>query len=143
MRVEIEHVIDETSKELYTFKSSVTHWKYTGIAYSFRDDKNDIWGDQWSDCFYAQAKEEADAVAIELTGEEFEYMSGNDYENNRHRFLEIHNKYNPVLLKTKHGKRRYSAESFGGQSPKPVPKLSPEALRDRILEVVSEMQVRL
>ena len=74
-------------------------FSYEGFQISRRNDKDDIWGHQWSDHFHTQKyKEQAEYE------EANDYYPDNwDYDPLEEGYLEIAKKYNPIRNKTKAG----------------------------------------
>lgn len=126
--IEIKHELSETYREIYVFDVLPTFVIYRGIYYSHRNDRFDIWGDEWADVY---GKDEGDAKQKCIS----KYQQCFFDEIPRSCQLEweaIGNKYNPVLNKTKDGKSYYSGQ-MGGLT-LPTPKLSVEELRQKIKE---------
>ncbi|MHA2047742.1 MAG: hypothetical protein ACW99G_23410 [Candidatus Thorarchaeota archaeon] len=142
MDIKIEHIIDETSKEIYKFRECGDSWDYVGIFYSHRDDADDVWGDEWSEHYADKRSEELNAVAESLGLESTSEMCGWDWDTHGHHFEEVKRKYNPVCQKTKHGKTRYSG-SHGGRRDHPTPKISVDEIKAEILKQISKMEIRL
>lgn len=136
--IEIEYIIDDTSKEIYLFKVNSGKNKfsieYAGIFYVYRDDEYDIWGDKWSDHHNKNKLAELNDISINRTGENYNDISPFTYQMYEQEFKEVENRYNPCILKTKHGKRRFSGHYFGGHSEKPIPKISTQEIKKRILK---------
>tara|TARA_R110000751_G_scaffold74613_1_gene150655 strand:+ start:4109 stop:4537 length:429 start_codon:yes stop_codon:yes gene_type:complete len=142
MRVEVEHIIDETAKEIYDFEVGKIV-RYVGIAFVFRDDENDVWGNEWRKHYVLDCSNELNETCFELTGEAYDEIGDYQWQRYNWVFTKIINEYNPCLLKTKHGKTRYSAQHFGGLGNKPPPKISNEIIKKHILEQMSKIEVEL
>ena len=140
--MKIEHVIDDTSKEIYEFKFTNISWEYVGIMYSNRNDANDIWGDEWSEHFADKRRDEINAIASELGLCSLEEMTEWDWEANGYHFSEVENHYNPCCQKTIHGETRCHG-SYGGRHGHPTPKISIDEIKAEILKQVSEMKIEL
>ena len=146
MNIEVEHIIDDTAKEIYLFKAPAYPpfiFEYAGISFVFRDGRGDVWGDEWSNHHSKDKNAELNKRCLELTGEDYGEISPWDHERFSSEFSKIEQKYNPCALTTKHGKRRYSGAYFGSNSEKPTPKMSIEEIKIAILEQLSRMQVKL
>lgn len=134
MKIEIEYIISETEKETYHFEDCGNSFRYVGIGFSRRNDKNDIWGDKWNEHFDK-------AKGKEL--KEFE-----DYEDDYYAFSpmieekikEIKDKYNPCMHKTDTGKSYYMGQ-YGGKLP--APKIDKTMIKAKILEKISKFKVEL
>ena len=109
-------------------------FKYEGFQISRRNDKNDIWGHQWSDHFHAQKyKEQA------------EYEEANDYypdnwDNNplEEGYLEIAKKYNPIRNKTKAGEPYLEGMFSKMRRNLPKPEFTEEELLDKLKKAVAD-----
>tara|TARA_R110000751_G_scaffold306332_1_gene424439 strand:+ start:42 stop:470 length:429 start_codon:yes stop_codon:yes gene_type:complete len=142
MNIDIVHIIDERSKEIYSFKYGSNSWIYSGITYSFRDDRKDVWGDDWSEYYQNDLDKELNRWALKTFQEEFNDLSMFQLDYSLPAINDIKKRYNPVILKTKHGHRRLSGQSFG-HSPKPQPKITNAAILQEIVRLVSNMEICL
>lgn len=142
MRVEIQHIVDERTKEIYHFEKHGSVWKYVGIYFSRRNDENDIWGDEWTKRFHDQKMEELNFWAQSKGYEDYYSIGWTDLDawTDKWEIDEIRNKYNPVCQSTKHGEPYYSGQ-YGGELPKP--KISVDQIKIEILKQVSKIKVEL
>jgi hypothetical protein len=166
MNVEVEHIIDDTSKEIYIFKSSGNNcWEYKGIKFSNRSNKREKWGEDWGKVqlkrdlnrlgrkFLRKHEEEsipdilkkynsiAEAVQDEYVGR-CESLFALDNEIER-----LRRKWNPVCNKTRQGETRLHGLFFG----RPIstksflrPKLSEKILIDKIKkEITKNVEIKM
>jgi hypothetical protein len=114
MKIQIEYIKSTTEKIIYRFTiDNNFNFNYTGILYSYRNDENDIWGDQWEDYYGITCV--AEQLAFE---DKHDYYPGSwDYNPLDAEYTAIAEKYNPVLHKTKFGKP-YLSGAYGGKLPK-------------------------
>jgi hypothetical protein len=75
MNIDIVHIIDERSKEIYRFKYGSNSWIYSGITYSFRNDRKDVWGEDWSEYYKNDLDKELNRWALKTFQEEFNDLS--------------------------------------------------------------------
>lgn len=146
--ISIHHIIDETSKEIYEFeKTSSNTWEYVGIYFSHRNDKNDVWGDQW-DKFYESHRifnydEIAKSLGYNDHTEIFDECDYHSYECDKLR--EIDTKYNPTCQKTKNFKTYYYGIYWGYGSKERLnypPKITEEQVKQEILKQTSKIKVK-
>ena len=69
MTIKLINQISETKRELFTFQVSNHSISYEGYALSYRDDENDVWGDEYQEKF----KEERDALNDKIRASYDEY----------------------------------------------------------------------
>ena len=146
-KIKIEHTIDDTSKEIYEFEYRGGEWLYTGIMYSHRNDKNDVWGDDWNTAYEFIRQEDLDRISRELVFDDFGDLLG-DYRYSD--FLpdeinEIDKKYNPCCQKTAQGKTYYSGIywGYGSTSKKHLPKLKEEDIIRDIKRQTAKVKIKL
>ena len=134
MKVDIIHEISPINREIYHFNVSKEYIDYEGISISYRNDENDIWGDEWSKHYKEKEKTEKDEVWKQ--NPEYDGCWWDEIPCSVTMQLEkIHNKYNPVLHKTIFGKTYYGG-SFGANNP--PPKITETEIRKRIKEEVDK-----
>jgi hypothetical protein len=114
MHIKLINPISETCREIFSFEIYGNTIRHEGYAISFRDDVNDIWGDEFHDKFSGERKELDDKIRMSYDAEEDE---GCSYEEVRNEYVHERQKYNPYIMKTKSGKPRYSAV-YGRSIPK-------------------------
>jgi hypothetical protein len=141
--IQIEHIIDDTSKEIYQFENTGGVWVYTGIYYAHRNDSEDIWGDEWADNYEKEKAQKLNEVAKKLGFDDYADLL--DYGNDQMECDEIYTKYNPVCQKTTNGKVYYCGMSWGMGSYKdrPSPKLTEKEIIQAITNQVSKVKIKL
>lgn len=106
MKLTLIHTKSETCRELFEFEISYNNISYDSYWISYRNDENDIWGDEW---------QEAHQSEIDLLEADIEriYEDTNDSDSQEIRDLrsEIIKNYWPTYCKTIRGETR-----LGGQS---------------------------
>jgi hypothetical protein len=114
MKIQIEYIKSTTEKIIYSFNiDNDFNFNYTGILYSYRNDENDIWGDQWE--YHYGLTCVAEQLAFE---DKHDYYPDGWYWNPLDvEYDAIAEKYNPILHKTKFGKP-YLSGAYGGKLPK-------------------------
>lgn len=145
MKVEIEHIIDETSKEIYQFENYGNWWHYTGITYSHRNGEWDTWGDEWDEKFKKQRDLEYDEVAqnhgySNYGDSNYDYFVECD-------IYEVRTKYNPVCQKTTDG-RPYLSGCYWGlfsepDGDRPAPKMTNDQIKEAIAKQISKIKIKL
>ncbi len=144
-RVSVKHIIDETSKEIYEFEKMGNVWQYVAMYYANRNDKDDVWGDEWTDHYENKRSKELDEMAVSLGYDTFvelmDYGGWDDID----KADEIYKKYNPVCQKTKHGKPYYGGCSwgYGSRDGKYTPKMSEKDIINEITKQVSKVKIKL
>jgi hypothetical protein len=132
MTIKLINQISETKRELFVFEVSGYSIQYEGYALSHRDDKDDIWADEYQEKF----KEERDALNIKIrTAHDEDDGSYEDEELIRKLGREF-DQYNPCLVKTKAGESKYYSV-YGRNLPK-YPWVE-EAIRDLIAAKVNTL----
>lgn len=141
----VEYIIDDISKEIYHFVLSGDTWIYSGIYYVHRNDRDDVWGDQWGDKYKIKQREELDELSISLGYAHYDEMGDECGEWMDDRVDEIYNAYNPVCQKTRHGKPYYSGcyWGYGLRDKQYDPKMSEEDLIKYITRQVSKVKIKL
>ena len=150
MNIEISHIIDDQHKEIYAFEKIISIWHYTGIGYSNRNDKDDVWGDEW-DKHYSNAKEkELNDYAVSRGYQDFDEFCdsctsyiANDYYDGI--ISDIYDKYNPVCQKTLDGRTYWYGLCFGSgcDTAEYAPKLSEEEIKHKILKQICNLKIQL
>jgi hypothetical protein len=164
MQVKIEHIIDETSKEIYTFEGYGNTWEYTGIEFSNRNNAKEQWGEDWGkrqlirDLNALGKKYVSSSVDLEKYKKDIEFY-GNIAEfilvedlydvskigcwELEFQIGKIKRKWNPVANKTKKGEIRWSGVYFGLEK-EPKPKLSKAEIKKKIRQKIAEnMEIQL
>ena len=136
MEVKIKYEISPTEREIYHFRiTNGNVIEYTGIGVAYRNDENDIWGDEWSQYYAGKKKKELDEV-----NKEYREYDGYDYYELPYEFTskleKINSKYNPVMNKTNFGKPYYSGSH---SSNNPTPKLTESTILQLIKEEVDKL----
>ncbi len=126
--IEIEYLVSSIEKEIYKFEIGFDCFRYVGFYISRRNDKYDVWGDEWGERYK------------ELKQNELKVLNfGNDYEQAELE-KEINDRYNPLLHKTKSGEPYYTGQ-YGGNLP--TPKLTAAVIKKMILKVISEYKITI
>lgn len=110
MKITLIHQISETERHLFEFEVD-NCIRYNAFFKSYRDDENDIWGDEWQ-----EKHKEQESAAWEKINEMLDNGARDwDYEICELK-KDLRNKYWPTCCKTKRGEVRYSGQS-GGKMP--------------------------
>ena len=114
MHIQLINPISETKREVFSFEVSYHTIHHDGYSLSYRDDENDIWGDEFHEKFSVERKELDDKIRMSYDMEE---DHGGSYEEVRNEYIHERQKYNPCIMKTKNGETRYYAV-YGRSIPK-------------------------
>lgn len=146
-RVSVEHIIDDTSKEIYEFEKHGNYWVYVAMYQAHRNDKDDVWGDEWNTAYEFDERDELDEVSRRLGYDDYDNLLE---EHNYSDYLpeelkEVIDKFNPVIQKTIHGKPYYGGCSwgYGSRKEKYSPKMSEKDIVAEITRQVSKVKIKL
>jgi hypothetical protein len=144
-RISVEHIIDDTSKEIYEFEKMGNTWHYVAYYYAHRNDRDDVWGDNWADYYETQRTQELDELALSLGYENSCDLSNYGGWEDVDKMDNIYLKYNPVCQKTIHGKPYYGGCSwgYGSRGEKYIPKMSEEDIIKEITNQVTKVKIKL
>lgn len=144
-RVSVEYIIDDTSKEIYEFEKMGNVWHYVAAYYAYRNDKDDVWGDDWGDHYESKRSKELDEMAVSLGYEDAGDLSDYGDWHDVDKMNEIYLKYNPVCQKTIHGESYYGGCSwgYGSRNGKHTPKMSEKDIIKEITRQVTKVKIKL
>ena len=145
MKVDIQHIIDQTSKEIYSFAKIGDYWHYTGISYSNRNDSSDTWGDQWYKKFEKQQESEYNEVAQRHGYDSYYELWDHEDVLADCDIQRVSDKYNPVCNKTKDGRTYLCGTSWGvgGKCGKYRPKISEDEIISEIAKQITNIKIKL
>ena len=132
MTIKLINQISETKRELFVFEVSNHSIKYEGYALSYRDDENDVWGDEYQEKF----KEEREALNDKIHATWDEDDGSYEFQELRRKLGRDLDQYNPCLAKTSRGETKYYAK-YGRSLPK-YPWVE-EAIRDLVAVKVNTL----
>lgn len=113
MKLTLIHTKSETCRELFEFEVDYNNIQYVFYWISYRNDENDIWGDEWQ-----EAHDKELGLAWEKINKMLDEEGYNDWDREISELKEdLRNKYWPTYCKTIRGETRCSGES-GGKMPK-------------------------
>jgi hypothetical protein len=130
MQFEIRHQISGLEEEIYCFEVSNKSIVYTGFYSSKRKDVNDPFGYDW-DIFYKDAENSDFDTLVKEFGEDIFDWDHPEYD----RYLEIKDRYNPVLYGLLSG-----VYSSNVSKEHPL-KISKETVIEKLLEKIKNMEV--
>jgi hypothetical protein len=133
----VYHLVSPTYRIAYEFEfKNIDKIEYVGIYYSYREDENDEWGEDWGK---KEKKKEYDAIMNRHA------MFYTDDTDELHQDLDaLENKYNPVMNKTSRGETRFSGCHFRCYSEKPKCLVPIEDIKSMFIDKLkSELKVQL
>lgn len=147
--IQIEYIISDTKKEIYEFEVKGNCYYYCRIFFSYRDNKDDEWGEKWEKAHKKQKEKELNDFAKSKGYRGFEeleeYRGCHEYEILIPEIEAIYSKYYPTRNKTIHGETRYSGVHFGCNRKKNeyIPTMPKEKIEAAILKKIKKIKVIL